>query len=120
LHRATSAANVVTAQLVASASRCAVLRYASTNAANGRSGTFATAATARAPSLSARSIASGHQFVARGEVPIKASVGQPGILRQIGDADTSDAVLAEARGGYLHDAIMALGSVSLPMAHPDP
>ena len=30
-----------------------------------------------------------------------------------------DAVLAKAGGGYLHDAIMALGLVSLRMAHPE-
>ena len=78
---------------------------------------FAIAATARPPSLSARSIASvvvgEQQIVLRREVPIEPPVGQAGVFHEIGHADAVDSGLPEARGRHLHDAIVAFSLVRL-------
>ncbi len=59
----------------------------------------------------------GDQFIARAEVPIEPPVGQAGGFHEIRDAHAIDPGFSEARGGYLHDAVVAFSLVRLGMAH---
>ena len=51
-------------------------------------------------------------------MPVEAAVRQPGVLHEIGHADTLDTVLTDATSRRLHDAVVAAGLGCLRMAHP--